>query len=239
MTREEKIDAFLLGRMNDEEKKQFELEMENDTELAQLVEVERTLMYSIETLELKNKLKTIANQESQETIENPEATVRNLFRRNMAIAASFLVLLAAGVWMWNSSSNGSGNELDSIFYTDAGLPTKMSGSDHYVFYDGMVDYKREEYTEALSKWEKVNSGIGKDTIQYYQAMALIGLNNYEEAIAMLGLLTRNSDFYFNAKWYEVYCLIKQGKKEEARNLLDLDGLKNKSGYKEVIDIISE
>ena len=236
MTREEKIDMFLLGRMSDEARNQFEAEMENDAELARLVEVERTLMYSIETMELKNKLKAIAFQESQASSQKPEATVRNLFRRNMAIAASLLVLISAGLWMWNSGNN-SGSEIDNIFYADAGLPTKMSDTDHYVFYDGMVDYKREEYTEALSKWDNVNSGIGEDTIQYYQAMALIGLNNYEEAIAMLGLLTRNSDLYYNAKWYEVFCLIKQGKNEEARKLLQLDGLKDKSGYEDVLEII--
>ena len=146
MTTEERIEAYILDTLSKDERTRLEEEMQSDPELANQVEIQRTLIYSVETLGLKQKLQAIAAKESiaSNASIKPEAKVRSLIPRSLAIAASFLVLLAAGWWAFKGASSSAAGDIDDIFYADPGLPTKMGENDEFNFYDAMVDYKREE-----------------------------------------------------------------------------------------------
>jgi thioredoxin-like negative regulator of GroEL len=119
------------------------------------------------------------------------------------------------------------------FFPDPGLPTRMSETQNYNFYDAMVDYKMEKYEVALQKWENVKEGIGADTLQFYQGMALLNLGKNEEAKSKLSEVPQSSDFKNLADWYLVSLYIKSGKFSEAKALMGKIPSNINSNYKAI------
>ena len=112
----------------------------------------------------------------------------------------------------------------------------MSGTDHYEFFDAMVDYKAGKYAIALQKWESVMD-VGPDTLSYYRGMALIGLGEDNEALQQLGEIVSTSPLHVKSQWYSIYLLIRMERYDEALALLPSlpDSL---HGYERVLEFLN-
>jgi len=214
------IEEYILDRMSAEQKAEFEDRLKNEPELRSEMEIVKDLIIGVESSGLKNKLKgrSIGKETKVKNIGGSSSSLFTL--RKLAIAASFLLIGFCGWWIFQPGEDPTSTLFADAFITDPGLPTPMSETKNYNFYDAMVDYKMEKYDVALEKWKNVKEGIGADTLQFYQGMALLNLEQNEKAISILATVPQSSDFKDLADWYLVSLYIKSGKFSEAKTLIN-------------------
>lgn len=220
----ELLEKYLLGRMSPEEASLFEIRLEKEPELsAEKQEMEDALM-AIEYSALKDTLGDFeVPYEADETGKGvtggaePPKKGRIISMRMISVAASMLIFGFA-LYFIVQKMYSPGVDFQEIFYKDPGLPTVMSETDRYLFYDAMVDYKAGKYETALEKWQNT-SDVGLDTLDYYSGMALLNMGNWEEARVELEKVPEESSLYDKSNWYRVYILLYQKEYEAASTLL--------------------
>jgi len=179
----ERIEAYLNHLLSKEEVIEFEEQLKNDKEFAAKVEIIKTTITGIETQALKEQLNDfhdgLDSPEQDATSSKPK--LRNLQWRRIAVAA-VLVIAFGSYWFFSMNSN---QNLYAEFYTpDPGLPTAMSNTDKYEFYNAMVAYKRGEYEDALKTWNnQLNTKPANDTLNYFVGSALMADQQANKAIA--------------------------------------------------------
>ncbi|NNF33727.1 MAG: hypothetical protein HKN68_06445 [Saprospiraceae bacterium] len=218
MTREEKIEAYILGTLSESDHLAFEQEISGDESLQIEVENMRTLVMGIETFQLKNKLKDVALKIDQEKEEKQTKVVSLNRLKYLAIAASIIAIASFGVWFLPDAPT---DELlvSDYFYTDPGLPTKMGVNDQYEFYEGMVSYKSGDYKAALERWEGLEGGIGLDTLTYYKSMAHLNEKNWSQFMEEINKLSDESPFAEKADWYRLQAFLEMEDYERAKIIL--------------------
>lgn len=220
----EKIERYIQDKMNADERTAFEIEMNSNPEIEQEMNVIRDLILGVETYGLKQKLsgRKIGQEESTDdtirVVEMPKKKASPL--RYLAIAASFAAVLFCGYWMMQPSLSHEQKMLADAFYVDPGLPTPMSETNNYNFYDAMVDYKMGKYDVALEKWNKVTTGIGLDTLSYYKGIASLNADKSTKAIEELSAVPESSSFSDKAKWYTLSIYIKNGELDKAKSIIN-------------------
>lgn len=136
-------------------------------------------------------------------------------------AAAMLVVLFGIFWMMDSSST-SEEIFAKNFKPDVGLPLKMGTVATYGFYEGMLDYKQENYKEAIAKWQiLLEENPDSDTLNYFLGVANLALGNADESLEYLQNQERFQQGMFkeDAAFYAALAKIKEGKYEEAKVFL--------------------
>ena len=138
-----------------------------------------------------------------------------------AIAAS--VELLFGIFWMTDHSNNSEKIFAKNFKPDIGLPLKMSTANASGFYEGMLNYKQENYKEAIEKWEVLlTENPESDTLNYFLGVANLALGNEAKSLEYLQNQERFQQGIFkeDAAWYAALAKIKEGKFQEAREFLN-------------------
>lgn len=191
----EAVERYDNGTMAYEERTHFEEQLQSNPVFKTQVEDIRTILLGIETQALKEQL-DVFHKEISETrpIQKSTRKKRFLSFTKIGIAAGFIIALGI-FWALNGSSNQ--RLYNKYFKPDPGLPTTMSTSDNFVFYDAMVNYKQGDYKIAISKWEKLELKAPKnDTINYFLGVAYLADKNPEKAVAYLNKTTNNAKSVF-------------------------------------------
>lgn len=215
----DQIERYILERMTAEEKVAFEARLDNEPDLRNEKDTIADLILGVESFGLKGKLegRKIGSETSGKVVEMKSKPIFTI--RKLAVAASVAAIFFCGWWFLQPNVNEEAQLFSDAFFTDPGLPTRMSETENYNFYDAMVDYKMEKYEVALEKWDNVKEGIGADTLQFYQGMAQLNLGKNEDAISTLSKVPQSSDFKNLADWYLVSLYIKTGQFTEAKTLI--------------------
>lgn len=215
----ETIERYYNGLMTKEEKFAFEEALQQDAMLKQEVEDIKTLLFSIEKQSLKEKINEFhADLPIQLETETSISKLRFLNFRN--IAAAVILFAVGSFWFFNASSNEK--IYDSYFKPDPGLPTMMSTSDDYTFYDAMVNYKQGDYKTAISKWEKLEKlSPNNDTLIYFLGVAHLANKHIDEALPYLEKSsgTTTSVFVEDANYYLALAYLKKDKRDKAIEFL--------------------
>ncbi len=139
----------------------------------------------------------------------------------LAIAASFLALIAVSFLFWPSQTN---SELFSSHYE--AYPSiinpivKGEQTAASVLDEAMVDYQQSNFNKASQLLESINSKT--DTVSFYLAMSQIELNQIPAAQQNLELIDeQTSRFYLESQWYRALLFLKQGQDTEAKAQLQL------------------
>lgn len=211
----ERIEAYLLLRMPEEERRRFEEEMKLDEKLKKEVHLQQRLIAGAEVFSHTDAYRR----------EKGLASVKPLGTKRTALwyAAAAIVLIIAGTWFYRTHSLSAESVYARYFVSDPGLPVVMSGNNNnYNFYDGMISYKEEDYHRAIEIW----SGIYKDnetndTLQYYMGLAL--LNSHDpDAVSYLQRVAQNQESVWqkNAIWYMTLACLKFDRISEAKEWAD-------------------
>ena len=212
----ETIERYYNGSMAKEEQEQFEEKLRKDESFQQEVDDIKSLLLAIETQALKEKMDEFHEGLAIQMIsKTPPSKVRFLHFRNIA-AAVIIVLASVSFWFFNGSSN---EKLYSTYFKpDPGLPTTMSTTAEYSFYDAMVSYKRGDYKTAISKWEKqAVKSPNNDTLTYFLGVAYLADKKVEEALPYLVKSSQNKSSVFqqDAQYYLGLVYLKKDNKAEA------------------------
>ncbi len=218
----ERIEAYLNNSLSKGDLQIFENRLENEEGFAAKVEDIKTVLTGIETQALKEQLnefhEDIATQEKDNIQFNPK--VKSLQWRKIAVAAA-LIIAAGSFWFLNRNSN---NQLYADFYSpDPGLPTTMSSTNKYEFYEAMVAYKQGHYNEALNTWtNQLKTKVDNDTLNYFVGSALLADKKERKAISYLEEVTKqdNSVFRSEAFYYLGLAYLKNNNTVKAIEYLD-------------------
>ncbi|MDC7994209.1 tetratricopeptide repeat protein [Altibacter sp. HG106] len=203
----ETIERYLKNNMSAEEQERFQQQLIEEPTLQQKVNEVRMLIDGVEAASLKEKLNTYHEEVSathSKVIDPPKliSTPEKNYTRWYA-AAGILVALIGIFWFLNRTSPTE-QLFAQHFEPDPGLPTTMSTSGNYAFFEGMVDYKQGKYDEALSKWEPLlEASPENDTLQYFLGMAHLAKDESKEALPYLEKVAAmtSSSFLSEANWY--------------------------------------
>lgn len=178
----EQIEWYLYGSMEAAEKLEFNTRLQEDPTFATLVEEVKQTLLGVESSVLKEHLNTY-HKEMEDVVSVPSSNKNN---RVWLIGIAAAIAVVFGV-TWMMSLSTSSEKLYAKYYTpDPGLPTTMSSTNNFAFYDAMVNYKREEYTEAIQKWEAIlPEKPTNDTLNYFLGVANLANGNEASAIDYL------------------------------------------------------
>ena len=214
---QEQIDAYLMGKLDEVALADFETQMRLFPDFRAKVDEQRLLFKSVEVYNLKNSL-----DEYHKEIE-PVPEKKELNIGWFALAASFLVLISVSTWAILGSGNSPEKVFAENFKPDPGLPTTMGKSSEYNFYYGMVNYKRKEYAEAISRWEPIyGANPENDTLVYFLGVANLANGNARQAKKYLQMANKKTEstFYEDSKYYLALSLLKENKVDEAIETLE-------------------
>ena len=212
------IHAYLYGELSSSEWEAFEHRTAADSEWRDKVEEVRYLNLGVQEANLGKELEKwkadllLDNQKVTRPIQTP------LYR--WWLAASIVLAVMASIWIFGTDADTPEQLYQAFYEQDIGLPVQMSASEEgrYHFYDGMISYKEGNYTDALTKWEGIETEvISSDTLAYYRAMAHMGQGDFSVAAKLLdGLVSEDhSAFHTDAIWYLALSYLGQGDKEGA------------------------
>jgi len=124
----------------------------------------------------------------------------------------------------------------TYFQPDPGLPTTMSSSTDFLFFEAMVFYKQGDYEKAITKWDPLLKEKPKnDTLNYFLGVAHLANENEDEAITFLQWASEHQQSRFLSDIYHYLGMahLKQG--DEERALIAL----RKSDLKKSKDLLEE
>jgi TolA-binding protein len=223
----ETVERYHKKIMTQDERLSFEARLQTDNEFKILVDDIQTLLFGIEKQALKEKLHEFHNDlPIQLKTTKKESKVSHF--HFMKIAATVVIFIAVGSFWFLS---GSSNErlFDNYFTPDPGLPTTMSSSDNFNFYDAMVNYKQGEYDKAIAKWEVLQKNQPEnDTINYFLGVAQLANQHEAQAINYLDAVTKNSESHFrnDAYYYLGLAYLKADNIELAKKNLNFSTVDN-------------
>lgn len=221
----ESVESYLNGNMSSFELKAFEEKLQQDSEFKTQIEDIKMLLLGIESQSLKENLNKF-HKDINEDMPKSNTKDRYLHFRKIAVAASIIIAIGS-FWMFNQNSN---EKLYTDYFTpDPGLPTTMSTSDNYEFYEAMVNYKQGDYKIAITKWEALQKNKpNNDTLNYFIGVAHLADKNEKNAIPFLKKITKNSDFPLvnDAYYYLGLAYLKNDNLELAKKNLTLSSNDN-------------
>lgn len=217
---QELIDAYLLGGLDTTALADFNERMKIYPDFRVRVEEQRLLFKSVEEYNLKNSFDEYHADIEEEEEEQEKKWLSPGW---LAMAASLLILIGAVSWAIFNNGNSPEKVFAENFKPDPGLPTTMGTSSEYEFYYGMVNYKRKEYAEAISRWEPIYGADPKnDTLLYFLGVANLANGNPRQAKKYLQKANekKQSVFYEDSKYYLALSLLKENKIKEAMEILE-------------------
>lgn len=239
----ESIEKYLDNSMNLGERKEFEKKLAEDIDFRQEFEEFKSMILGIEAASLKARLDSYHDEmDKTENLEisNQEVPKKTSDSKFLIFAIAASILLIMGVFIYNQNNTQPYQKIFAQhFVPDSGLPTKMGSSSNYEFYDGMVDYKRKKYNDAIEKWSSLQkSDINNDTLNYFIGVAYLANGDEQSAQKYLIQATNNNNgtFINETYYYLGLAYLKSNKPQEAKNNLEKSKL---AEAKKIISEISE
>lgn len=218
----EAIESYLNNTMEETQRQDFETKLKEDTSFKNTFEDTKTLLLGIESAVLQEQLNAFhkpfdevrpLHQETKKTKQSSRYLI-------YTIAASIAALMGI-FWFFNSTS-ATDQLFVEHFTPDPGLPTVMSTSNQFEFYDAMVNYKQETYTTAIKKWEQILPNKPEnDTLNFYLGVSYLAEGNSQKATSFFNktLQSPESIFHEDATYYTALAFIKSGNIKKAKELL--------------------
>lgn len=203
----ETIERYLKNEMTAAEQEQFQQQLIEDPSLQQKVNEVRMLIDGMEAATLKEQLneyhKEVGSTHSK-VVQEPKLITKPKSNRALWYSMAAVLIALFGIfWFFNRTSPNE--KLFAKHYTpDPGLPTTMSTTSNYFFFEGMVDYKQGNFKEALQKWEPLLASTPEnDTLHYFLGMAHLANEEAKQALPYLEKVStmKQSSFISEANWY--------------------------------------
>ncbi len=226
ITRQEKIDVYLLNQMSSSERAEFELQLDSDPELQEKIRIQKMIVEEINDRE--SFLSSIDQNKKKKII------TRKILRA-ISIAAVFTGLLGFFIIQPTTTSNSNiysafsdiqpgkierekvSDPLRGEEYIIPGLP--MTDSEYSI--KGLDYFEREDYINAASSFQKIQNIKSHPELMLYMAISQLKSNQSSSALINLEYLSSLKNFKSTemAKYYLSLGYINTGKVLKARKVL--------------------
>lgn len=212
-----RIDAYLLGNLDTQSIADFKERMKLFPDFRKLVAEQEIIIRCVETHNLKDSLETFHAEMDSVQKNNWLSPIW------LALAGSVLILILVSIWaIWQRNDSPEKVFVEN-FKAAPGLPTSKAVTSNYDFFNGMVNYKRKEYNEAILRWEPLYAANpDNDTLVYFLGVANLAMGNTRQAKKYLYSAKEKttSVFYEDIQYYLALALIKENKITEAKKVLE-------------------
>lgn len=233
-----KVIAYQDNELSTEEKKAFEKALVTDKALADIWQLNQEVDRAIDNpkaLEMEALLQNIGNEFAQKHVEVPskkdiltKTKIRPLYQ--LAIAASFALLVGIGWWQWQQSSPIDAQALYATAYEPyitsninrSTNPTAIS-----ILKEAQTHYQAGDYETTI---QQLSTFLGNEnlaeadiiTAQFYKGLAHLGNNQFSIAQAELkAVLKTNGHVYTQqAQWYLALIALKNGNIVQTKDWLN-------------------
>lgn len=219
------IDQFINQELSEAEQDSFETELSNNPDLAAELELHREIEASLQEqdiMNLREKLGRISKDIIQQKRKERSfiARIPNSRIAVATIAASLILLISISSLLSRHKAVNE-QELYSEYFrpyeatgifrsNDSNLDNKLSLALH--------EYNEDNYTKAVSLFQDVLKYDKDNPVgNFYQAMALQELGQYDQAIASYSqvIKAKNNLFIEQAEWYTALCLLQNDNRKKA------------------------
>lgn len=216
----DKIDAFLLGQMEEKEEKAFRLQLQDDPVLQKEVALQEKIIHGLKAFnnqELKSRLKAI----HREVVKPSAKTVWiNPVWRYVGIVASLLLIGIVAFWIFRPEPT---KDLFQAYYEPYNFSGSQRGNNERLLAEAVAFYQQGKFQDALPKLDSLTRDQ-PDSLEYLlaQGICFLEIGQYEQSrrVFLQIIQTGNALYTDQAKWYYALLLIKENQFDEARALLD-------------------
>ena len=206
------IEDYLFNRLEAGAKANFENRLQNDTSLRTAFNEFKMLTEGIE----EQSMREMVEDFHQDLLSTSAPKKKPPYK--YAVAAVALIAAALLTWMLFFNPTAAEKLYTEFYKPDPGLPTTMGATDNYEFYEGMVNYKNENYKEAISRWSQLyNKNQNNDTLTYFLGVAYLAEGHGQQADQYLQTSSDNTTSVFNedALYYLALLQLKENKTQAA------------------------
>ena len=214
---QERIEAYVLGELDEKSKNTFEKEISRNPELAEKVALHGRFLHGVEEHFLRGTLEELHLETEQKAHK-----VKRLRLGAVWSTAAAVILIFGFFWYWQIQPGKDYLELIDPLVLDPGLPTTLSGNSSLEFGEGMNAYKLQDYATANNYWNPLlEADPQNDTLLFYMAQVEISQGKISQSIEKLAQVAKNDESIFGPKalWYLALGKLNQRKTEEAKILL--------------------
>lgn len=216
------FEAYNEGELSGKALFDFEARLSYDAEFksaySEFLELENGIKRHFKRDTLKRKLKI---QDKKFDINNNH---KSTFRKRVVIS---IVSLAAGVALFFSVIYNNTNQnkgISDYWPYEEGLPVQMGDSS--VYNSAMNAFKLEQWDQSYIEFSRFRS----DTAIYFASICKYHLQNLEAASELLVKIPENSVFFMDATIRIALIKLHQGKKSEAKKIVEVIGSDKKHKY---------
>ena len=209
------FEAYQEGELSGKALSDFEARLSYDAEFksaySEFLELENGIKRHFKRDTLKRKLKI------QDEIFDINNNHKSTFQKRVVIS---IVSLAAGVALffgviYNNTNQNKG--ISDYWPYEEGLPVQMGDSS--VYNPAMNAFKLEQWEQSYTEFSRFRS----DTAIYFAALCKYQLNSLESASGLLQKIPGKSVFFMDATIRIALIKLQQGKKYEAKEILEVIG----------------
>jgi len=226
----ERIEQYLLGKLDKDQQVQFEKEMLADPELAKEVELQRAIYQSFQKsseMELRDKLDI--SRQRWEIKQKHAGRVVSFFRNKYLVAASVALLIMAGgaliTWLLSSKSTFSGEALFAENYHRPDPPNYSVRDFETDSVAGFAfrEYQHRDFVGAIKHFtEALQDDPSRSEVQFYLGITYLESDENELAIQAFKQVIDDKSIYLEeARWYLALCYLKIEDMENTRQLLQV------------------
>jgi hypothetical protein len=213
------FENYLLNEMTDEEKTDFENQLQNDKNFSEQFHLyeENTrfleVKFSKQTADFKENLKTISANHFGYP-KTKKVKVFSLQSKWFAVAAMLVVFI--GFLYFNQSGNPTFSEYKT--YNEAHFVERSDNNQNLI--DAQTFFNAKEYEQATKSFAKIEN-LNNPELQLYYAISLIEIDNYAKAkLLLIDINQGNSVYKEDALWYLALSSLKQKNYKECKKRLE-------------------
>lgn len=224
------IEDFIDGVLEDELLDEFNVELDENTDLMAEVSLRKKVNESIgekDIFSLRDELKSARkNAESKEIISIVPETNFSIHRM-WKTSAAILIFLIGMAGVLNNGISSLDKVYDKYYEVPNWSPERSvtSGLSYSLQYyqEGNLHYVNGEYEKAIKVYDKalLNIDNEKYVFNFFKGASLQNLDRYQEAIPEFNQVISNGDNMFieEAEWFKSLCHLKLGNNNMARREL--------------------
>ncbi|MBW2936572.1 hypothetical protein KXJ69_00550 [Aureisphaera sp. CAU 1614] len=225
------IEQYIQGAVATEEMEAFKQRLTKEVALAEAYEnslAAHAFIKEAGRMELKETLESFENKKNA-------TKVRQLPKRRVSLVAASLLLCLGIYFMSDYFGSKSPEQVYESYFEMYAAPSTLRGdaAEETPYWDAAVAaYANGNYQEALSHFERAESTIPIDKVEFYKSLCHLQLEDRYLPTTLLTLKkisNGNSDYREQALWYYALGSLKNGNTQEA--LPTLERIVKNKGYR--------
>jgi len=223
------IDDFLLDKLDNNEKQDFENELKINPSLQKDLSFEKDINNAIiqDDIELfKQKVISV-----RQNMKEKEPIKRSLFigtkQTWLLIAASVLVLFATLSLLYHLNNNGHTNlELYAMYFEpyQSDIIERSGGIENSMLVPAVEAYNKGDFVTASKIFNSITINEPDNIVaRFYGGISNMQIDNYPKAIASFQYIISNNKFLFKeqAQWYLALAILKTDNNSDLDKVIEL------------------